>query len=198
MSCSPLKLRLKRSLIYDEHYAIGPLFEPVQNDHLTKSLPRVLQLNEDLHLTASLLFFEKYCSNRVFRFKIANSLYIFINYTLASTAENVVKLSPSLFPLNEAISRRDYIAYAAAIDYQSVKDRNLNAILATLAIANLNNQRIETFIDSESIFTSTTSADFQPSEVFHLLHNSFCMLLSRISSPFFNGMLSLLTIFALI
>ena len=42
------------------------------------------------------------------------------------------------------------------------------------------------------------SNDFQPSDASHLLHNSFLMLLSSISSPFFNGILSLLTTLALI
>ena len=42
------------------------------------------------------------------------------------------------------------------------------------------------------------SNNFQPSDVSHLLRNSFLMLLSSISSPFFNGILSLLTILALI
>ena len=172
--------------------------KPVQNGHLTESFPRVLQLNEDLYLTASELFLENYCPNRVFRFKIANFFYIFIYYTLAGTAEDAVKLSLSLFSINETISGRDYIADAAAIDYESVEDRNLNAILATPATANLNNQRFQTFIDSQSNFTPTTSADFQPSDVSHLLHNSFLMLLLSISSPFFNGILSLLTILALI
>ena len=104
--------------------------------------------------------------------------------------------APSLFPINEAISR-DYIANAAAIDYESVEDCNLNAILATLATAHLNNQRIQTFIDSQLNFTSTTLADFQPSNVAHLLNNSFFTLLSSISSPFFNNILSFLTILAL-
>ena len=42
------------------------------------------------------------------------------------------------------------------------------------------------------------SNDFQPSDVSHLLHNSFLTLLSSISSPFFNGILSLLPTLALI
>ena len=157
-----------------------------------------MQLNEDLYLTASVLFLENYRPNRFFRFKIANSFYIFITYTLTDTAEDVVKLSPYPFPINKTISRRDYIADAAAIDYESVEDRNLSATLATLATANLNNQRIQTFIDSQSNFTSSTSADFQPSDVSRLVYNSFLMLLSSISSPFFNGILSLLTTLALI
>ena len=109
-----------------------------------------------------------------------------------------MKLFPSLFPINETISRRDYIADAAAIDCESVEDCDQKAILATLATANFNNQRIQTFIESQSNLTSTTSVDFQPSDISHLLHNSFLMLLSSISSPFFNGILSLLTILALL
>ena len=84
-----------------------------------------------------------------------------------------MKLSRSLFPINETISRTGYIADAAAIDYESVEGRNLNAVLAKLATANLNKQRIQTFNDSKSNSTSTTSADFEPTDVSHLLHNSF-------------------------
>ena len=118
----------------------------METDHLTNSFPPVLQLNDDLHLTPTVLFLENYRSNRVLRFKIASSFYVFTNYTLAGTAEDIIKLSPSLFPINETISTRDYIADAAAIDYEPIEDRNLNAILATLATANINNQRMQTFI----------------------------------------------------
>ena len=51
----------------------------------------------------------------------------------------MIKLSPSLFPINETIVSRDYIADAAIIAYEPIEDRNLNAILATLATANINN-----------------------------------------------------------
>ena len=88
-----------------------------------------------------------------------------------------MKLSRSLFPINETISRIGYIADAAAIDYESVEGRNLNAVLAKLATANLNKQRIQTFNDSKSNSTSTTSADFEPTDVSHLLHNSFFFML---------------------
>ena len=169
LSYSPLKVRLKGCLVHDQHFAARPLFEPMQNGRLIKPFPRILQLNEDLYLTGSKLFLENYRLNRVFHFKIASSFYIFINYALAGQAEDVVKLSLSLFSINETISRRDYIADAAAIDYESVEDRNLNAILGKLATANLNNQRIQTFIDSQSIFISMTSAGFLPSDVSHLL-----------------------------
>ena len=197
LSCSPLKVPLKRSLIHGKFFATRPLFEPVQTDHFTKSFPRVLQLNENLYLTASVLFLENYRPNRVFRFKIANTFYLFINYNLAGTTEDIIKLSPSLFLINKTIVSRDYIADAAIIDYEPIEDRNLNVILATLATANVNNQRIQTFIDSQSIPSSTISANFQPSDVSHLLHNSFLMLISSISSPFFNCLLSILTILAL-
>ena len=216
LSCSPLKVQLKRSLIHGNFFATRPLFEPVETDHLSKSIPRVLQLNEDLYLTANVLFLEKYRPNRVFRFKIANSFYLFINYTLAGTAQAIIFLffhqlhpcryssrlktcrySSTLFPINETLTSRDYIAEAATIDYEPIEDRNLNAILATLATANLRNDRIRTFLDSQTNISSTSSSDFQPSNIAHYLHNSFLMLLSSISNPFFNALISLLTVLSL-
>ena len=197
LSCSPLKVQLKRSLIHGNFFATRPLFEPVETDHLSKSIPRVLQLNEDLYLTANVLFLENHRPNRVFRFEIANSFYLFINYTLAGTAQDIIKLSPTLFPINETLTSRDYIAEAATIDYEPIEDRNLNAILATLATANLCNDRIRTFLDSQTNISSTSSSDFQSSNIAHYLHNSFLMLLSSISSPFFNALISLLTVLSL-
>ena len=190
-------MQLKRSLIHGNFFATRPLFESVETDHLSKSIPRVLQLNEDLYLTANVLFLENYRPNRVFRFKIANSFYLFINYTLAGTAQDIIKLSPTLFPINETLTSRDYIAEAAAIDYKPIEDRNLNAILATLATANLRNDRIRTFLDSQTNISSTSLSDFQPSNIAHYLHNSFLMLLSSISSPFFNVLIFLLIVLSL-
>ena len=81
LSCSLLKVRLKRSLTHGNLFATRPLFEPVKTDHFTNTFPRVLQLNDDLYLTASVLFLENYRPNRILRFKIGCSFYLFINYT---------------------------------------------------------------------------------------------------------------------
>ena len=124
---------------------------------------------------------------------------MFINYTLAGTLEDITKLSPTLFPINTTFTSTDFVAAASAIDYEPIEDRNLNAKLATLATSFLYNERVQTFIDSQitSTSTSTESSSIQPSDRPHLLHNSFLMLLSNISSPFVNGILALLTILAL-
>ena len=73
-----------------------------------------------------------------------------------------------------------------------MEDRNLNAILATLATSSLSNQRDRTFVDNQATSTSTEPSSIQPSDIPHLLHNSFLMLLSNISSPFVNGILAFL------
>ena len=198
LSCSPLKVRLKRSLIHGNFYATRPLFEPVQTDHLTNSFPRVFQLNQDFYLSDTVSFLESYRPNRVFRFKIDKSFYLFINYTLAGIAQDTIKLSPTLFPINETITSRDYIADSSLIDYEPIVDRNLNALLATLATTSLRTERIQAFLDSQSNYSSVSSADIHFSDVTHLLHNSFLLLLSSISSPFFNAVLSLLTVLALV
>ena len=39
LSCSPLKVRLKRNLIHGSFTATRLLFKPVQTDHLTNSFP---------------------------------------------------------------------------------------------------------------------------------------------------------------
>ena len=108
LSCSLLKVQLKRSFIHGNFFATRPLFEPVETDHLSKPIPRAFQLSKDLYLTAKVLFLKNYRLNRVFRFKIANSFYFFINYALASTAQDIIKLSPSLLPINKTPTSRDY------------------------------------------------------------------------------------------
>ena len=122
---------------------------------------------------------------------------MFINYTLAGTAEDITKLSPTLFPINTTFTSTDFVAAASAIDYEPIEDRNLNAILATLATSSLYNECVRTFIDSQVTSTSTESSRIQPSDIPSLLHNSFLMLLSNISSPFVNGILAFLTVLAL-
>ena len=179
-------MQLKRSLILGNFLATKPLFEPIETDYLFKSIPRVLQLNEDLYLTANALFLRKYCPNRVVCFKIANSFYLFINYTLAGTTQDLIKLSPTLFPINETLTFKDYIAEAATIEYEPIEDHNLNAILATMATANIRNDRIRTFVDSQTNIFSTSSSDFPPSNVAHYLHNSFLMLISSIFIAHFS------------
>ena len=137
LSCSPLKVQLKRSVIYGNFYATRLLFQPVQTDYLTNSFPCVFQLNQDFYLSDTVSFLESYHPNRVFRFKIDKSFYLFINYTPAGIAQDTIKLSPTLFPINETITLRDYIADSSLIDYEPIVDHNLNAILATLATTSL-------------------------------------------------------------
>ena len=168
----------------------------MQTGHLTNSFPRVCQLNQDFYFSDAVSFLESYRPNRVFRFKIDKSFYLFINYTLAGIAQVTIKLSP-LFSINETITSRVYIAYSSLIDYKPIVDRNLNAILATLATTSLRTECFQAFLDSQSNYSSVSSADIHFSDVTHLLHTSFLLLLSSISSPFFNAVLSLLTILAL-
>ena len=86
---------------------------------------------------------------------------------------------------------------ASATDYEPMEDRNLNAIFATLSTSSLYNKRVQTFIDSKVTSASTESSSMQPSDMPHLLYNSFLMLLSNISNPFVNRILAFLTILAL-
>ena len=115
-----------------------------------------------------------------------------------------IKPSPTLFPINETFTSRDYIAEAATIDYEPIEDCNLNTILANLAITNLRNDRIRTFLDSQTNISSTSSSDFQLSNIAHYLYNSFLILISSTFWPIFsNALISLtwsliLTIFTLI
>ena len=133
-----------------------------------------------------------------FRFKIDKSFYLFINYTLAGIAHDIAKkLSPTLSPINEIITWRDYIINSSLIDYEPIVDRNINAILATSATTSRCTESIQAFLDCQSNCLSISSADIHFSDVTHLLHNSFLLLLSSISSPFFNAVLSLLTVLAL-
>ena len=157
LSCTSLKLQLKRSLVHGDFFATRPLFEAVENGQLAVSSKKVLQLNDGIYLSTKILF-EKYRSNRIFRFKISKTFYLFINYTLAGTAEDITKLSPTLFPINTTFTSTDFVAAASAIDYESIEDRNLNAILATLATSSLYNECVRTFIDSQVTYTSTESS----------------------------------------
>ena len=105
---------------------------------------------------------------------------------LAVTAQDIIKHSPTLFPINKTLTSRDYIAEAATIDYERIEDLNLNAILAPLATTNLRNDCIRTFVDSQTNICSTSSSDFQSSNIAH-----------SISSPFFNALISLFTVLSL-
>ena len=174
LSCSPLEVRLKRSLIHGNFYATRPLLEPVQTGHLTNSFPRVFQLNQDFYLSDTVSFLESYRPNRVFRFKIDKSFYLFINYTLAGIVHDIAKkLSPTLSPINEIITWRDYIINSFLIGYEPIVDCNINAILATSATTSRCTESIQAFLDSQSNCLSISSADIHFSDVTHLLHNSF-------------------------
>ena len=132
-------------------------------------------------------FLESYGPHRVFRFKIDKSFYLFINYTLAGIAHDIAKkLSPTLSPINEIITWRDYIINSFLIGYEPIVDRNINAILATSATTSRCTESIQAFLDSQSNYSSVSSADIHFSDVTHLLHNNFFLLLSSISSPFFQ------------
>ena len=128
LSCSSLKVQLKRSLVHGDFFATRPLFEAVENGQLAVSSKKVLQLNDGIDLSSKIPFLEKYRSNRIFRFKISKTFYLFINNTLSGTAEDITKLSPTLFPINTTFTSTDFVAAASAIDYEPTEDRNLNAL----------------------------------------------------------------------
>ena len=100
LSCTSLKVQLKRSLGHGDFFATRPLFEAAENGQLAVFFKKILQLNDDIYLSTKILLLEKYRPNRIFRFKISKSFYLIINYTLAGTAEDITELSPTLFPIN--------------------------------------------------------------------------------------------------
>ena len=143
---------------------------------------------KDFYLSDTVFFFESYGPHRIFRFKIDKSFYLFINYTLAGIAQDVAKTLSSLSPINELITWRNYIVDSFLIGYEPIVDRNLNAIFSTSATSRCT-EHIQAFLDNQSNYLSILSVDIHFSNVTHLLHNSFLLLLSSISSPFFNAVL---------
>ena len=85
------------------------------------SSKNVLQLNDGIYLSTKTLFLKKYRPNRIFRFKISKTFYLFVNYTLAGTAEDITKLSPTLFSINATFTSIDFVVAASATDYESMK-----------------------------------------------------------------------------
>ena len=144
-----------------------------------------------------MFFLKSYGPHRVFCFKIDKSFYLFINYTLAGIAQDVAKTLSSLSPINELITWRDYIVDSFLIDYEPIVDRNLNAIFATSATTSCCTKHIQAFLNNQSNCLSILSVNIHFSDVTCLLRNSFLLLLSSISSPFFNTVLSLLSVLAL-
>ena len=69
LSCTLLKVQLKRSLIHGNFFATTPLFEAVENGQLAVSSKKVLQLNGSIHLSTKILFLEKHRPNRIFDLK---------------------------------------------------------------------------------------------------------------------------------
>ena len=155
-----------------QFFATSPFFEAVENGQFAISSKKVLQLKDSIYLSTKILFLEKYHPNQIFQFKISKTFYLFINYTLAGTAEDITKLSPTLFPINTMFTSTDFVTAASLIDYKPTEDCNLNAILATLATSSLYNERVQTFIDSQTTSTAIESSSIQPSDIPHLLHNS--------------------------
>ena len=70
LSCTSLKVQLKRSLVYGDFFATRPLFEAVENGQLAVSSKKVLQLNDGIYLSTKILFLEKYCPIKFFDLKI--------------------------------------------------------------------------------------------------------------------------------
>ena len=144
---------------------------------------------KDFYLSDTVFFLESYGPHRIFRFKIDKSFYLFINYTLAGIAQDVAKTLSSLSPINELITWRDYIVDSFLIGYEPIVDRNLNAIFATSATTSRCTEHSSISFDNQSNCLSILSVDIHFSNVTHLLHNSFLLLLSSISIPFFNAVL---------
>ena len=64
-------------------FATRPLFEAVENGQLAVSSKKILQLNDSIYLSTKIFFPEKYRPNRIFRFKISKTFYLFINLHLS-------------------------------------------------------------------------------------------------------------------
>ena len=120
----------------------------MKTNHITNSFPRIFQLNQDFYLSNTMFFLESYRFNRVFCFKIDKSFYLFINYTLSGIAQDIVKLSPILFPINETITSRDYIVDSLLIDYGSKREPQFKRNPCNFGYIKFRTVCIQAFFDS--------------------------------------------------
>nr|CAB3263321.1 uncharacterized protein LOC108950678 [Phallusia mammillata] len=196
-ACTTSKMRLLRSLRIknSNYYATRPLFVKVHDGHVNND-EKTYQLYDQSNVFPDLVYKETFRPNRMFTFKVHNTYYLFVNYTLARVETNIQLLSPIIKMINESFQSYDFVEAAQLLKYIPSENRALSDVLAVLSSTQLNNERMNVFFDSQTNLSTEGGIDDKVLPQ-NLLKSAFITLLSSVTSPAANAFLSFLVIQAL-
>ena len=188
LACTPINVTLVHSLQYGQYFSSRPL---IQYYDFNGTL-QTGQLYRDGNAYPGVKFLESFIPGRVFTFLINGTFYTFQNYTLTHVDSDVCLLSPTLAPVNAHYESFNYQSIDQLFPSSSFGFEDVNSLLQSISETNIMKNKLGSLFQQ----SGESSASAQPSYVLDTttsaLKSVFLQMLSSITNPFVNGVISII------
>ena len=191
--CRPINATLLHSLQFGQHFSSRPLVHYVNSQgNLTLG-----QIYPDGNAYPGVRFIETYIPGRVFTFNIANHFYTFQNYCLTHSRSKVYRLSPTLAPVDVHFDPPNYEEISSLFPTSDFGFEDITSILRTINDANLIHERLTSFLLDRPTAETSANPNYLLDTASSALKSIFMQLISSITNPILNGIVSFLFLLSL-
>ena len=191
--CRPINATLLHSLQFGQHFSSRPLVHYINSQgNLTLG-----QIYPDGNAYPGVRFIETYIPGRVFTFNIANHFYTFQNYCLTHSRSKVYRLSPTLAPVDVHFDPPNYEEISSLFPTSDFGFEDITSILRTINDANLIHERLTSFLLDRPTAETSANPNYLLDTASSALKSIFMQLISSITNPILNGIVSFLFLLSL-
>ena len=155
------------------------------------------QIYPDGNAYPGVRFIETYIPGRVFTFNIANHFYTFQNYCLTHSRSKVYRLSPTLAPVDVHFDPPNYEEISSLFPTSDFGFEDITSILRTINDANLIHERLTSFLLDRPTAETSANPNYLLDTASSALKSIFMQLISSITNPILNGIVSFLFLLSL-
>ena len=162
------------------------------------STSQIGQVYRDGNVYVGVRLIENFVPGRIFTFLIHDKFYTFSNYTPIHSDANVYPLSPNLAPINAHYDTIDFQSFTHLFPSSTLGFEDVNSLLQTISETNMMRDQLSSLFQH----TDTSTNLYKPSYILDAttssIQNVFMQLISSISNPFINFLVTTAFVLSLI
>ena len=162
------------------------------------STSQIGQVYRDGNVYVGVRLIENFVPSRIFTFLIHDKFYTFSNYTLIHSDANVYPLSPNLAPINAHYDTIDFQSFTHLFPSSTLGFEDVNSLLQTISETNMMRDQLSSLFQHTDTSTNTYKPSYTLDATTSSIQNVFMQLISSISNPFINFLVTTAFVLSLI
>ena len=162
------------------------------------STSQIGQVYRDGNVYVGVRLIENFVPGRIFTFLLHDKFYTFSNYTLIHSDANVYPLSRNLAPINAHYDTIDFQSFTHLFPSSTLGFEDVNSLLQTISETNMMRDQLSSLFQHTDTSTNTYKPSYILDAITSSIQNVFMQLISSISNPFINFLVTTAFVLSLI